>query len=171
MKKEDHFLLTFSISLYIYFFIYQNLKYTFIASFLTAFFSWLPDLDIKITKKIEKIRKKRKITYFLMFPIFFMIKRVLKHRGITHSIYLPIILIYLDLVTQDFLISFFLKILYFSIILHILEDSLTKSGVQLFFPLNYRLKIPIFSTKNKSHSFIIKIKSFVILITFFVLII
>ncbi|HIQ50591.1 MAG TPA: hypothetical protein EYH54_01305 [Nautiliaceae bacterium] len=166
MKKEDHFLLTFSISLYIYYFLFKDLKYLLIGSILTAFFSWLPDLDIKVLKKIEKIKKKKRIVYYLLFPCFYLIKKLLKHRGLTHSIYFPIFLIYLDYITEDFLVSFFLKTLYLSILLHILEDSLTKTGVSIVYPLNFKFKIPIFSTNNNIHSFLIKIKAFLFIIIF-----
>jgi membrane-bound metal-dependent hydrolase YbcI (DUF457 family) len=171
LKKEDHFLATLAISPYIYyFFIFKNLEYTILASFLTAFFSWIPDIDIKITKKIDKIKKRHKIIYFLLFPIFYLLKKVLKHRGLTHSLYIPLILIYLDYLIKDFLLSFFIKILYFSVILHVLEDSITKSGVPIAYPLRYKIRIPLFSTRSKKHSIIIKMCS-IILIILFVLII
>ena len=168
MKKEDHFYVTFSLSLFIYFyFFYYSLFLTIILSFLTAYLSWLPDIDIKVLKKIDKIKKKHRVFYFLFFPIFWLVKKIFRHRTITHTLWIPLLLAYLDLFDLfNEKIETILRIIYLSLILHILEDGLTKTGVRLFYPLDLKLKIPLFSTNKEIDSLKIKTIAFFLILVF-----
>jgi len=172
VRKEDHFYVTFSLSLFIYFyFFHYSLFLTLFLSLLTAYLSWLPDIDIKVLRKIDKIKKTHKIVYFLLFPIFWLVKKIFRHRTITHTLWIPLLLAYLDLFdlfNEKF--EAILRVLYLSLILHILEDSLTKTGVKLFYPLDLKLKIPLFSTSKEADSLKIKTISFFLILIFILLI-
>ncbi len=168
MKRRNHFFITFSLALWLYYFILKfNLSQTFLLSFFTAYLSWLPDIDLKIIKKLEKFEKKKTLSAFLFKPFLFLLKKFLKHRGITHSIWPILLLIFLDLEVNDYLISIFLKIIYFALIFHVIEDSFTVSGVNFFYPLNFRLKLAKFKSNSKTHIIFFDLLSFFLVVFFF----
>ena len=172
MRREDHFITTYTLSLYFYTFLFNySLLLTFVLSFFTAYLSWLPDIDIKVLKKLDKLRKEKKIIYFLFFPLIFLLRLFFKHRTFTHTFWIPFSLILLDLfVLDNGFLKLIVRIFYMSLLLHILEDSLTKTGVRPFYPEKFTLKIPIFSTNDDFHSFLIKMISLVLLALYFLLI-
>ena len=93
---------------------------------ITTISSIIPDIDIA-TSFIS--RKTRTATYAISY--FF------KHRGIIHSILVPIV-IFAVIYTINTQIASAILIGYVS---HIMIDSLTKTGVQPFLPVtNYRIK-------------------------------
>jgi membrane-bound metal-dependent hydrolase YbcI (DUF457 family) len=169
MKRKNHFFLTFSLSLWLYFSIFKfDLIQTVFLSFFTAYLSWIPDIDIKVVKKLEKL-KKRRFLAFLLKPFIFLFKKLLRHRGLTHSIWPILVLVFLDLKIKEYLISIFLKIIYFALIFHILEDSLTISGVNFLYPLNFRLRLAKFRSNSNLHSLFFDIVSLFSILLFFYL--
>jgi inner membrane protein len=133
----------------------------------------LPDIDIRIIKKINKLKKRKKLIYYLFFPFFWLLRVIFKHRTITHSLWIPFLLLIVDiyqLINNQILVSL-IRVIYLALILHILEDSLTKTGVDLFYPLKVKLKVPIFSTSNEKDSIIIKIISLFLFLIFIFLVI
>ncbi|MGC9133145.1 MAG: metal-dependent hydrolase [Nanopusillaceae archaeon] len=149
--------------LFYYIFSFDKISSIIIAIFV-GIISTIPDFDYKIFKWSNKqylFLNKTKLKYPL-FPyylfILFLIK-IFKHRGITHSIF-PIILF--------FLLGFFTIRLFYlfslAFLLHIIEDSLTVSGIQPFYPLlNFKFVIPILN--NKKHR---KLQIFLSYLTIFI---
>ena len=88
-------------------------------------FSLLPDID----KVQSKISSKIKL-------VSFVIRFFLGHRGLMHSIWIPL-LFYLLLFMFSFDIAIAISFGYLS---HLILDGLTPSGVKLFWPLKKKLK-------------------------------
>ncbi|BFI73231.1 hypothetical protein YN1_2180 [Nanoarchaeota archaeon] len=147
-----------------YIFNFDKLSAIILAIFV-GFLSTIPDFDYKIftwSNKQYMFLNKTKLKYPL-FPyylfILFLIK-VFKHRGITHSIF-PVLFFF---ILGFFIISFF-YLFSLAFLLHMLEDSLTVSGIQPFYPLsNYKFVIPILN--NKKHRNIQIILSYLIIFIF-----
>lgn len=100
---------------------FLNPDNTIIFLFITVFFSIFPDID----KKDSKIGKKLK---FLSYPIGF----IFKHRGLFHTIYLPILIfLFFSIFNLD---TYGLAALlgYSS---HLLMDALTIQGIRPLSPL------------------------------------
>lgn len=92
--------------------------------------SIFPDIDIANSY----INKKLKIPALLTKIIF-------KHRGLFHSLLIPLILLLLSLIFQKQpLISLTLISFSFGIISHVFLDSLTPAGVFLFWPFPIKIK-------------------------------
>lgn len=159
--------MSFALSLWIFYFIFNyDFLFVLFGSFLTGFFSFLPDLDIKIIKKLEKLNKN---SFYLFYLLIWPIKHFFRHRGITHSIWIPIILFYFaEFHFMNFVIIFVFRFLYLSLILHILEDMFTVSGVDLFFPLNFRVRFFKFSTNSDLHFLFFIFVSFLLIVAFFI---
>ena len=96
--------------------------WTSVLFFLVLFFSVLPDIDYPYS--------------FIgsMFPSVsnFLFKKF-GHRGLIHSIYIPISLV-VDFFIFNNYVALVVSLVFTS---HILLDMLTKSGVQLFNPIDY----------------------------------
>ncbi|BBL45814.1 hypothetical protein MJ1_0670 [Nanobdella aerobiophila] len=135
-----------------YIIFYYILSINYISSIIFSIFVGIiciiPDLDYKLSIWANKqyITLRKSIIKYILFPyyifILFIIK-IFKHRGITHSIF-PVILFYL---IGNYIHIFYLFSLAF--LLHIIEDSLTVSGTQPFYPiLKYKFVIPILNNKK-----------------------
>ncbi|MFW6009324.1 MAG: metal-dependent hydrolase [Nanoarchaeota archaeon] len=167
MIKLNHFTLTLAISFWIYYFIFSiNLAFTFLLSLITAMLSSLPDIDIKIIKQINSYNRK---TLYLLYPITFLLKLIFKHRTITHSIWLPLFLLLLDIIFNfnNIIIDYSLRVFYIAIFLHIIEDATTKKGVKIFFPIPFNLRLFVFSTSSKINFLLIQLISYSIIFMFF----
>jgi inner membrane protein len=92
---------------------------------LFMFASLLPDIDKVQSKVSEKIK-----------IVSFIIRFFLGHRGLMHSIWIPLIF-YLTLWGFSMNIAIALSFGYLS---HLLLDGLTPSGVKILWPLNKKLK-------------------------------
>ncbi len=165
MKRVNHITWSFGLSLWIYYFAFDfNLFITTLFSFFTAAFAWLPDIDIRIVNLSREIMYK---TLFLAFPVYLFMRILFKHRTITHTLWLPILFFsvyfYFDLF---FLFEDILLILGMAISLHILEDSLTVTGVQPFFPISLKFRFGDFSTSSTLHFIFLEIMSFLIVSSF-----
>ena len=90
----------------------------------------------------------------------------MQHRTWTHSLWIPLSLLILDYLNNDFLLSIFLKTIYIGLFLHIIEDSLTVSGVRIFYPLSFKLRLAKFNTNSEKHSFIFDIFSVILVLSF-----
>jgi inner membrane protein len=96
----------------------QN-KIIFIAILLTA--SVIPDIDSHKSKIGKKIK-----------PVSFLINFFLGHRGIFHSVFLPLLIsLLILLINYELTIAFFIG--YLS---HLVLDSLTPGGIMLFYPFS-----------------------------------
>lgn len=169
MIARLHFATSLVLSYLIYFFIADLDKISsVILSIITAKLSTIPDLDYKIyswaNKQILFLKKSK--FYILIIPYYLFLEfliRIFKHRGITHTIYPILFFIFLRFL---FFNLFFVLTLAF--VLHLLEDSITISGIRPFYPLsNLEIKIPILSNKNR---FIQDKLSILLLIIFFVIV-
>lgn len=87
---------------------------------IALFFSIFPDID----ESRSRIGRKNKIISRIVSFIF-------GHRGIFHTIYIPLILFFI-LNIINFEIAFASVIGYFS---HLILDSLTKNGIKPFYPI------------------------------------
>ncbi len=88
-------------------------------------FSLFPDIDEVKSKISQKIK-----------PLAWLINFFLGHRGLMHSIIIPIILyLLLFMINLDIAIA-----VSFGYLSHLILDSLTVSGVRLLWPLKKRLK-------------------------------
>lgn len=156
MKKISHIIWTFALSLWIFdFFFHLGILWNLLYSIITAFFSFLPDVDIRIVNYLKKMNWK---TLFLSYPLYLFVKTFLKHRTITHSIWFALVFLgFYWYVGYLFLFTFFL-----AIILHIFEDSLTISGVYPFFPLKLKLRLGWYSTNSTFDEIILNIFGFII---------
>ena len=88
-------------------------------------FSLLPDID----KVQSKVSSKIKVVSFI-------VRFFLGHRGLMHSIWIPILL-YLLVFMFSFEIAIAISFGYLS---HLILDGLTPSGVKLLWPLKKKLK-------------------------------
>ena len=85
-----------------------------------------------------------------------VMSRLTKHRGLFHSIvgvvlvYAVLVLVsqYVNRATHSQLQYFFVAGALIGYVLHIIGDVLTVSGVQLFYPLRYRVRIPVIRTNG-----------------------
>jgi len=94
---------------------------------LASFFAVFPDID----EKSSKIGKRLK---FLSFPIGI----IFGHRGMFHTVYLPITIFLLFLMFDNPIYGIAAFIGYFS---HLLTDSLTVHGIRPFYPLlNWKIR-------------------------------
>lgn len=89
--------------------------------FIASFFAIFPDID----KSNSKIGKKLK---FLSYPI----ELIFRHRGLFHTIYLPIAIFLVFLGFNSAIYGFGALLGYIS---HLLLDALTTSGIKPFYPL------------------------------------
>ena len=111
---------------------YFHIKNKVIFLLIVLFFSLLPDVD----ESRSKIGRKNKLISKTIGFIF-------GHRGIFHTIYIPLVLfVLLNLI--NFEIAFACLIGYFS---HLFLDALTKNGIRPFYPL-FNLKIKGFFKTN-----------------------
>lgn len=165
MRKLNHISLTFAISLWIFYYFFNfKIIQTILLSTLTAFFSSLPDIDIKIIKKIKKLERK---TLFLICPLTYFLKVIFKHRNITHSIWFFGIFFYIsEFFLKNKYLILFTKTIYLAIILHIIQDSFTKTGIKLFYPIKFKLKLANFSTNKNSHFLFFQILAYIICLIF-----
>ena len=166
MKQITHLIWSFGISLLLFMFIFKiNFFFTLLFSFLVGFLSFLPDIDIKIINKIDKFNFK---TFYVFWIFNYPLKLFFKHRTITHSIWFPLLFFCLgEFVFSEFiLVSYSLRILYLALILHIFEDSLTVSGVELFFPFNFNFKLAKFSTDSFFDYWILNLIGFIFIFVF-----
>lgn len=164
MIARLHFATTLFLSFIIF---YHILSYNFLdsifLSIITSLLSTLPDMDYKISKNIEnqiKFLKSTKLN-IILFPYYLFIKFlyiIFKHRGFTHSIY-PIIIF---LLLSENIIFF---ILFLSFSLHIIEDSLTVSGIKPFYPFGPTIALKILNNKERK---IQDFLSYIILFTFII---
>lgn len=87
-------------------------------------FGIIPDID---TNK-SKVR----------IPIIsFILKMIFKHRGIFHSVFIPLLLFFALSYLGYYIIGLAILLGYLS---HILLDALTPSGVKPFWPLRFKIK-------------------------------
>ena len=149
MIGQLHISLSFFLSyLIFYFLLYFGKIDSIILSFFVSFLSIIPDYDLKIfnwsNKQIIFLRK-TKLKY-LLFPYYLFLiflNKIFKHRTTTHTIFVPIFFFIFGFYFQLF------HIISLAIFLHILEDSLTVSGVKIFYPLSdFELKIPLINTRK-----------------------
>ncbi len=93
---------------------------------MTIFFSLLPDID----KVSSKIGRKMKIASFIIETVF-------GHRGLFHSIWIPLTL-FTTLIVFDYThLALAISVGYTS---HILLDTLTPAGVRIFYPLEKKIR-------------------------------
>ncbi len=170
MIKILHQSLSLVISYLLFYFILGYDKFSsIILSIIVSILSTIPDYDYKIFSWANKqyVMLNKTFLKYILFPyyliIIFMIK-AFKHRGITHSIF-PIIFF----IVLGYIFSPIFYLISLSIALHILEDSLTVSGIQPFYPFSeYKFSIPILNTKK--HRTVQVILSFYLFLLFFILI-
>ena len=159
MKRSDHAFSTALFSFPVYYYLinsyfpnwseYAKLLLLSYLVITTAYFSWLPDIDLKIQRKIHTLCKKKgfinRLKCFFTKPFL----SIFKHRTYTHSLVVLAVFVAL-LLFAYFSIPESLHVLFllvfvpivFGILFHILEDSFTVRGVPLFYPLSkksYRL--------------------------------
>jgi len=99
----------------------------------------------------------------------------LKHRTLTHSIFFPFILFLIIAFIPD-LDTFFIKGFIVGIILHIIGDAITISGVPIFYPISKKryfllpsfLRFKVGSTVEKVIIFILVFANIFLLIQFFI---
>jgi len=123
MRYYTHLAFSFFIGIILIRYLSIQNQVLFIFLFLLA--SLLPDIDEVKSKISEKVK-----------PISWLVHFMLGHRGLMHSIWIPIIL-YLSL----FLIRIDVAIaVSFGYLSHILIDGLTVSGVPLLWPLKKHMR-------------------------------
>ena len=106
---------------------YIEAESTLIFLLITAFFSIFPDID----EKDSKIGRRFK---FLSYPIEF----IFRHRGLMHTIYLPILIFLIFLLFNNVNYGFAALLGYLS---HLFMDALTKRGIRPLQPLlKFRVK-------------------------------
>ncbi len=98
-----------------------NIKYKLLFALIALFFSILPDIDVSKSKIGRKNRIISKIIGF-----------VFGHRGIFHSVYIPLILLFIFYNNINNEIGIAILLGYFS---HLAADALTKQGIRPFYPL------------------------------------
>ncbi|MFW5704674.1 MAG: metal-dependent hydrolase [Nanoarchaeota archaeon] len=167
MRKRNHISWTFAISLWIYYFIFDyNLKITLILSIITAWISFLPDIDITIVNYIKKFER---FTLYLSWPITVLAKVFFRHRKITHTLYLPaLFFIVAEIITvPDVPLTIALRIFYLAITLHIIEDMFTVQGIDFLYPLPPHLKLGNFTTKSYITMLFLDLVAYTFAILFF----
>lgn len=166
MKKVNHFTWSLALSVWIFYFYFEyNIFETIIFSLIVAMISWLPDIDIRI---VNESRKLLKASFYLLLPIHFIVKTIFKHRTITHSLFIPIVLYLISLyLIENIYLDKFLIILSLSLFLHIFEDSLTVSGVKLFWPIPLKIRFAKFSTNSEVHFILLELIGYAIFFSFF----
>lgn len=167
MNRINHITWTLGLSLWIYHFILLfGLLNSILYSILTASIAWLPDIDIKLINKINKFNK---YTLYLLFPITVILKILFKHRRITHSLWIPITFYIFShyLFHNNFFLQITFLIISLAILLHIIEDTFTIKGVDIFFPIPLNIRILKFNTHYKLHSYILETLACIIIIIFF----
>lgn len=93
---------------------------------LVVLFGLIPDIDTHKSKVGKKI------------PIIsFILKIIFGHRGIFHSVFIPILLFFAFSYLGFYLMGLAVLLGYLS---HILLDALTPSGVKLFWPFRFKMK-------------------------------
>lgn len=114
--------------------------------------SLIPDID----HKQSKIGKKMKITSFI-------INKLCKHRGITHTpllyMILSLILLLPTILSGNFLNTFYFNLffgIFIGIISHLFLDSLTISGIPLLYPFTKK-KFHLFSYSTNRKEYLPKI--------------
>ena len=169
MLKRNHFTWTFFISLYIYFLFFEySPENTLILAFFTASISWLPDIDFKILDVLRNFEAK---TLYILTPLIAFLKFIFQHRGITHSIFIPVILLVFGefVFTQSIIIQTILRVFYLALFLHIFEDSLTIRGIKPFFPFsNQAIQFKLINTSSATHFVILEIIAYAMSINFYV---
>lgn len=115
-----------------------NIKQKILFIFLVCLFGILPDID----SYKSKIGKKIPIISFIINIIF-------KHRGVFHSIFIPILLFFAFAFLGYYYIGLAILLGYLS---HVFLDTLTPSGIRLLWPFGFRIKGFI-----KTNSFLEKI--------------
>lgn len=120
-----------------------------ILGIVVASLSSLPDYDWKIYSWSNKqiIRLRKSLLKYLIFPYYIsliIINRVFRHRTTTHSIFFA---------GAFFLLGYLILPVFYliglSILLHIIEDCFTVSGVPVFYPISKKsIKIPIINTRK-----------------------
>ena len=167
MRKLTHIIWSFSLSSFLFFYLFDfEFFKTIIFSCLVGFFSFIPDLDIKFVKKIKRFNKK---TFYIFSIITTPIKKIIGHRQITHSLFLPLIFFLFYFVFRKYFFSYVFLILCFSIFLHIFEDCLTKSGVKIFYPFRFKLRLAKFNTFSEVHYLILNLIGLGFFILFLIL--
>ncbi len=165
MNGRSHFLWSLGLSMWImHYFFKTRVSLNIVISFLIAFLSWLPDIDIMMENKYSKEKNRSLFNRFM----YIFTKTFLKHRTITHSIWIPVILIYFSefYLSGYYLLKTFLRIVYMSLLLHIFEDTFTVMGVRLFYPLNINFRLFRFRTNSYSHSCVLNITAVIIISLF-----
>ncbi len=159
MRRINHFSWSFAISLWLFLYVFKyDFAITFLLSLLVAFLSFLPDLDIVLIKKVDKFNKQN---FYIFFAFVYIFKSIFKHRTVTHSIWIPIILFFLaEFFFFNFYLIIFLRIIYLSLFLHILEDACTVSGVRIFYPFSFSLRFFKLSTNSTIHFYFLEILAY-----------
>lgn len=165
MKRFSHIIWTFSISLWIYDLYFNlNLFENIFYSSITAFLSFLPDIDLKIVRYFHNLNFK---TLFISYPLYLLIKIIFKHRTITHSVFFSLIFLVLYyFLNSNHYLGLLIFTFFLAIILHIFEDSLTIAGVQPLFPIKFKFRLFFFRTSSSFDEFIINILGLLILIMY-----
>jgi membrane-bound metal-dependent hydrolase YbcI (DUF457 family) len=107
--------------------IFSNVNFDFLGIAVGIFFSILPDID-----KFNSWISKRTRPLSFLFNLF-------KHRGVTHSLWVPILIFLFKPPFFDYMLVGYLS--------HFLLDIFSDGGIKPFYPNNYRFKInlgPIF---------------------------
>ena len=90
-----------------------------------------------------------------------IIPKILKHRGIMHSIWVPLILLFIN------------KPIFYGYCLHLMFDILTKNGIKPLNPIfNFSIKIPLIKTGGifeKMIFYLIIFSIFIICLTKYIL--
>lgn len=117
MQFKTHIAFSFLISLFLINFTKNQILFVIVV----LFFSILPDLDEYSSTISKKLR-----------PLAFVTKLLFKHRGIFHSIFIPILLSSI-LFSINKIISLAILTGYIS---HLFLDALTIKGITPFFPIS-----------------------------------
>lgn len=170
MKKINHITWSFALSLWIYYYLFnQNILQTIFFSFFVGILAWLPDVDLRIIKLSQKLVLN---SFFIFYPFHLLIKIIFKHRTITHTIWIPLSLFLINKyinVKSNFIFENIIMILIIAILLHIFEDSLTISGVQPLFPIPIKIRLWNFNTSSQIHFFILEVIGYLIIFGFIVM--
>ena len=118
MMYHTHFAFGLLFALLSLFFIHPSNRYIFIA--IVVFSSLLPDLDHKSSFINNKLRIFKPFTYFI------------KHRGILHSIWIPLAL---WLIIDFGFNSRYGSAVFIGYLSHLFADGLTKMGINMVHPL------------------------------------
>ncbi|HIP66862.1 MAG TPA: metal-dependent hydrolase [Candidatus Nanopusillus sp.] len=172
MISKLHLSLSLVVSyLIFYYLLYFDKISAIILSLIVAAFSSIPDFDWKIYSWSSRqlvLLNRNKLLKLLVFPYYIFIlslNKIFRHRTLTHSLFFIIVLILLG----HFLFPVF-YLMALAVLLHIVEDMFTVSGVPLFYPISRKTyKIPIINTKK--HTREQKIAAYILCILFIILLI